>query len=281
MYNSLAPGPYSFRVTASNREGNWNSQEALLTFQLEPYFYETSWFAAVCVLMLVAALARGFQLYKRYQHRKLVASELETQLTKSQLHALRLQLQPHFLFNTLNAISGTIFVDRNKSIKMIAKLSELLRHNLDQETSQTVPLKTELRLLNLYLDIEKVRFGRRLSIRVDVDQNTLEARVPSFILQPLVENAIHHGISMNVGAGTIKIHSQKVGDRLELTVTDNGSNAERAKHPRVKDGIGLSNTRSRLSRLYGTAFDFDLSPNDGRGMTSKILIPYMNGSQQS
>jgi hypothetical protein len=280
FYSNLDPGHYRFRVTAANADGPWNTREAVIIFELAPFFYETRWFQASCLLLLLLVSLRGFQLYRRYQHRKLIASQLETELSKAQLQALRLQLQPHFLFNTLNAISGTILVSRDKGIKMIAKLSELLRQTLEMDATQILPLRREIALLKPYLDLERERFGNRLSIRIDVPDETLDASVPSFILQPLVENAIHHGTSRTIGRGTIFIQARKKGVHLELVVADNGANKDHDPTVPSGNGIGLSNTRNRLKRLYGDSAELALYRNDSGGMTSRIVIPFsMNGTK--
>ncbi len=164
---------------------------------------------------------------------------------------------------------------------MIAKLSELLRQTLEMNATQILPLRRELALLKPYLDLERERFGKRLSIRIDVPEDTLDASVPSFILQPLVENAIHHGTSQTVGQGTIVIQSRKVGLNLELIVRDNGNSNGKSKNGQRRDGIGISNTRNRLTRLYGDSSEFGLHPNDSGGMTSRIVIPFATNGTPS
>jgi LytS/YehU family sensor histidine kinase len=272
-YNNLDPGTYQFRVVAYRDANRRSGREATVWFRLEPYFYETGWFVVVCVVLGVMMSFVVIHFYSQYHRRALAASALETALTRSQLQALRLQIQPHFLFNTLNAISGTILVSKAKSIRMIAKLSTILRYHLENDATQMVPLQEELKLLQLYLDIEKERFGRRLFIDMDIDADSLNVLVPSFILQPLVENAIHHGMHRHYGNGRVIIRSVSSVESLTIMVEDSGMNGSRSLPPTVNEGIGLKNTKSRLQGLYGTSYRLELVPNEAGGMTSRVLLP--------
>jgi len=183
-----------------------------------------------------------------------------------------MQLQPHFLFNTLNTIYNLAPQNSRKAQLMIARLSELLRLSLEHVSTETVPLQRELEFLNSYLEVEKTRFEERLKIVFDIDPETLDAEVPNMILQPLVENSIRHGIGKKAAGGTIGISSRKTGGRLALLVTDDGKGLSPGLSSVVR-GIGLSNTRARLAQLYGQDFHFDLSPAT-EGTKATIEIPF-------
>ena len=160
--------------------------------------------------------------YRVAQDRALKASRLETRLAEAQLQALQRQLHPHFLFNTLNAISALMHRDVEAADQMLARLSDLLRIALDQRGAQEVALKDELEFLEKYLEIEQTRFGDRLVVRYDVEAETLDAQVPNLILQPLVENSVRHAVAVRIEPGLIEIRARRVGTNLELSVHDNG-----------------------------------------------------------
>jgi len=186
-----------------------------------------------------------------------------------------MQLHPHFLFNTLHAISTLVYKDPKGADEMIANLSELLRATLDTSDQQEIPLRKELDLLERYLEIQQVRFGDRLRIRKEVDPQTLDASVPTLILQPLVENSIKHGIEPRPGPGEIVIGAHRRGTALQLSVRDNGNGVE--EHP-AKDGsgIGLSNTRARLEQLYGKEAKLTLSRPSNGGCSVELELPFRN-----
>jgi two-component system, LytTR family, sensor kinase len=195
-------------------------------------------------------------------------ADAERQLASSKLDALRSQLRPHFLFNTLNAISVLARKDPDKSQAMLLRLSSLLRRSLDEEAHE-VPLRQELAFLEDYLDIQRVRFGDKLHVRLDIDPAVMDVRVPVFLLQPLVENSLQHGVSDD-GTSFVTLGARRSDGVLRLVLEDDGG---RAAELGARKGVGLSNTRARLAQLYGGRASIELSPRDVRGTHVEILIP--------
>lgn len=221
--------------------------------------------------LTVAAAAHALEARARAQERDLESERIRSQLAESRLEALTAQLQPHFLFNTLQGISTLITRDPVAADKMLTDLSDLLREVLRRGEKQEVELGEELRVLESYLEISRTRFGDRLSIAVNADEGARRALVPFFILQPLVENALHHGISSHAGAGSIEIGARRVEDRLVLMVTDDGPGTVA---PDAQRGIGLANTRARLQELYKGEHSLQLGrPADG-GFQVSVTLPY-------
>ena len=211
----------------------------------------------VYCLVLGAVLAMEF--YRRYHERALLAAQLERSLADARLHALELQLQPHFLFNTLNAIAGLVRNSRKEqAVTMIAGLAELLRYSLDHAGRQRVPLAEEIGMLARYLEIENARFPDRMSFTISVAEDANRAAVPILILQPLAENAVRHGIARNGAVGSIDVEASRVGERLQIRMRNSGR-----LDPASVEGIGLKNTRERLANLYGGEGHFGLSQHDG------------------
>jgi hypothetical protein len=200
--------------------------------------------------------------YRESRERALRAAELESSLRTAQLAALRSQLNPHFLFNALHSLAELVHSNPKLAEDLLVRLGELLRKVLDSSSHQEVALEDELEFIRGYLDIEQIRLGDRLQVRWDIDPATLRARVPSLCLQPLVENAIQHGISAHAKPGTLAIRASRSADFLVLEVHDSGPGLESgATNPR--SGIGLSNTRVRLESLYGARHGFELVNHDG------------------
>lgn len=202
---------------------------------------------------------------------QLQAAELRSLTAEARLHALRMELNPHFFFNALNAISGLVRrADRDGAVAMIARLGDLLRVTLGRDAAQLVTLGRELECLDLYLDIERVRFEERLTFETDVPPLLHDALVPPLILQPLVENAVRHGIAPTVGGGTITVRARRDDDRLTLIVEDTG----RGLRERRRDGVGLSNTRARLAQLYGDAASVHIGSGRTGGAVVTLTFPY-------
>jgi two-component sensor histidine kinase len=225
--------------------------------------------------VLGAALARNY--FLRYQARleetqalKAEALLLQARLAEAQLAVLRTQLNPHFLFNTLHAVSSLVERDPRGVRRMIARLSELLRHTLEQTSEQEVTLERELDLLRRYLDIMEVRFQGRLDVAQTIDEDVRGALVPNLVLQPLVENALKHGVSAIDGPGRIEITARRDGDAIVLAVRDNGPGPAT---PNL-DGLGLRNTTARLTQLYGDRQSFSLRPAAGGGTIAEVRLPY-------
>ncbi len=211
--------------------------------------------------------------HRRYRERELAASHLETELTQAQLEVLRMQLQPHFLFNTLHAISSLMHRDVELADRMIARLGELLRATLDHAGAAEVSLQSELDFIAPYLEIEQARLGPRLQVRLDIDPETLDAAVPNLLLQPLVENAIRHGIAPQRGPGLIEIVSRRHNGRLQVRVCDTGAGLP--NETPLKEGLGLGNTRARLEHLYGDAHVFRIAPApSGPGVEVTLELPF-------
>ena len=198
------------------------------------------------------------------------AVRLRAQLSEASLRALKMQLNPHFLFNTLNSISSLMYSDVESADAMLARLSEFLRMTLDRDLADEIPLQQEIEFVRRYLEIEKIRFDDRLQVRIDVDGDVHEAAVPSLALQPLVENAIHHGIAPRPEGGAIEIRARREDGRLHLSVADDGLGA--ASLPRER--IGLANTRARLEQLYGAEQSLSISNMQRGGFRVDMVIPF-------
>jgi signal transduction histidine kinase len=223
---------------------------------------------------VIVGVSHAVEYYRRYQERTTLAAQLEAQLSRAQLHALKMQLHPHFLFNTLNTISALIHRDPRAADRMVARLGDLLRLTLDNHGIEEVPLKEELEFLEKYLEIEQTRFHDRLSVRMEIDPESLDARLPNLLLQPLVENAIRHGISARPGAGHIEIHARREQGALQLAVRDDGMGLPADWQTTGQIGVGLANTRARLAQLYGAGHSFTLANMPGGGLEVAIAIPF-------
>jgi two-component system, LytTR family, sensor kinase len=196
----------------------------------------------------ISAATHAFLYYDKLREREVKTSRLEAQLAYARLEVLKMQLHPHFLFNTLNAISALMHRDVDAADKMITHLADLLRLSLDQDERLQVPLKDELEFLERYLAIEKIRFRDRLKVEIDVEASCLDAQVPRLILQPLVENAIRHGIARRSAAGAVTIRARRKGGHVDISVADDGPGLP-AEH-KLREGVGLANTKARLKQLY-------------------------------
>jgi two-component system, LytTR family, sensor kinase len=217
---------------------------------------------AVIVLNLVA-----LDYYRKYQDR-------EYRLMQAQLQALKGQLQPHFLFNTLNSISALMHENVEAADRMVVNLGDLLRATLSEVGAHEVPLRRELDVLGLYLRIQLVRFQDRLRVRTDIDPRALDACVPNLVLQPLVENAIKHGITPHSVDGEIEISARREGSTVVLRVWDDGPGLSARPPGALKEGVGLSNTRARLEHLYGAAQGLQYGDAPGGGFAVELKIPY-------
>ncbi len=229
---------------------------------------------------IVGATA-GFDFYRRYREGELRASQLTAQLAKARLQALQMQLHPHFLFNTLNSISTLVHRDPEAADRMIARLSELLRMTLEDGGVQEVPLQKELEFLDRYLEIERTRFADRLTICMEIAPETLAARTPYFILQPLVENAIRHGVATRSRPGRVVVRSRRQDGMLVLEVQDDGPGLAMEASGGVgkpKNGVGVSSTRARLEQLYGSSQQFELKNGADGGAIAVISFPFQTAS---
>jgi two-component system LytT family sensor kinase len=202
------------------------------------------------------------------------SAELHAQLSEARLAMLRTQLNPHFLFNTLNAVSALVAKDPRGARDMIALLSQLLRYALKESREQEIPLHEELRLLRLYLEILEIRYQGQLRTLVTVAPDAHEALVPNLVLQPLVENAMKHGIDRAAGHGSIEVRARRSGDDLVLTVRDSGPGDDTPVPGESGGGVGLRLTRARLAELYGSEPRLELKPVSDGGMLAQIVLPY-------
>jgi len=227
----------------------------------------------------VLAVSLILNYYRQFRDRELRSSQLEATLAQTQLQILKMQLHPHFLFNTLNAISALIHKDVELADRMIARLGDLLRSTLDSANQQEVPLNQELAFIGPYLEIEKARLGPRLTVRMDIDPAAMDASVPNLILQPIVENAIRHGIAPRPEPGTIEIHARRQNGYLHLAVKDDGPGMPGAQQS--LPGIGLANTRARLEKLYGSRQRFELSNAPHGGLRIDITIPFKEVGEEA
>ena len=232
----------------------------------------------IYIAVLAAGFARDYFLRFRSRQEETVrlqahAAQLQAQLAEARLSALRTQLDPHFLFNTLHAVSALVERDPRGVRRMISRLSELLRHSLEGAHQQEVPLEQEMKVVERYLEIMQIRFQGRLELDCRLDPAAAGALVPSLILQPLVENAIKHGVEKVSHPGRIEITAAREGERVVLRVRDNGpafANGGAAS----SEGVGLRNTRARLEQLYGDDASLALRPADGGGLLAEVSLPY-------
>jgi len=226
---------------------------------------------AMLTYALIAMVSYAIVYYRKYRREELMASELRAQLAGAQLQALKAQLHPHFLFNTLHTISALMREDVESADRMIARLSDLLRLALRSNGQQTIPLREELEFVERYLEVERIRFSDRLQTDIRVSPAALDAMVPNLILQPLVENAIRHGITPKSAGGTVRVTADCEGETLKLEVSDDGVGLDRTTQTNPTDGIGLANIRERLQHLYGDRFRFSML--NAAGLTVTIHIP--------
>lgn len=231
------------------------------------------WFVwSLLVYWMIVGALQAYRYYERYVSSELRLERMEKSYGQARLNALRMQLDPHFLFNALNTISSHVERDPRLTRSMIEHLGDLLRLSLENRDRQEVPLAEELAFLDHYLEIQKIRFGDQLTVDIDVDADVRYASVPSLFLQPLVENAIRHGIEPRARPGRIELHAHRQDDALMLEVCDNGNGLNTAKPTR--EGVGLSNTRARLRELYGQAHRFELGGRPEGGLRVEMTIPY-------
>jgi signal transduction histidine kinase len=237
---------------------------------LRPLAVKT-WLFNLIIYAVIVAVAQVVRIQRESQDRAVRALELEKRLAEARLLALQMQLNPHFLFNALNSIATLIHRDPKAADRMLIRLAELLRMTLDNTSAQEISLKTEISLLERYLDIERVRFGERLRFQLNIAPDLQEARVPTLLLQPIVENALRHGLSQVARPGVVEVTAQRRDETLCLEVRDNGGGPPKDRPHR--DGIGLSNTRARLQHLYGDRHRLALEAQPEGGARVLIELP--------
>jgi len=233
--------------------------------------------------LLLLAVAGGIATYATQWHERLATSyflearnreQLEVRLAQAQLESLKLQLRPHFLFNTLNSIIALISTDPHAAERMVAGLSELLRLTVHHSGDHEVPLERELETLTPYLEIQQIRFQDRLRVEIAIDPEVRQALVPNLVLQPLVENAMQHGIGPRATGGRVEIVGRRRGEELMLEVSDDGVGARHAPGGKPRERLGLGHTRARLKHLYGPRHRFDVEAGANGGFAVRLVIPY-------
>lgn len=224
-------------------------------------------------------VAHALHYYRGLREGEAKAGQLTTQLARAQLQALKMQIHPHFLFNTLNSIAALLHKDVEAADRMIARLGDFLRLTLKRSDAQTIEFAQELEFLRCYLDIERTRFEDRLFVEMEVEPQSLNVMVPNLILQPIVENAIRHGVARQTISGHITIRAFKKSDRLIVQVEDNGPGL-RTNPNGTNSGIGLNNTRARLEQFYGADYGFEIANSADRGVIVTLEIPAVEGTSE-
>jgi two-component system LytT family sensor kinase len=244
-------------------------------FRLPPRLLGGWLLMAALTWLMVLTISYAWRYRKENQQRELEASRLQAELAEAQLHALKSQLQPHFLFNSLNAVSALATTDPANARRVVLLLSGLLRRAMADAETQEVPLAQEVEFVRSYLEIEQIRFSNRLSVETCVDPRLERARVPHLVLQPLVENAVRHGIGPKEGPGTIRIEAARVAAGLRLAVIDDGVGRSRASRSEGA-GVGLANVRARLARLYGDNARLECGERAEGGFIATVVLPMRN-----
>lgn len=257
VMRAVAPEPSPFSLS----QGYRNFVGAYLEFEFLLYW---------------AILGAGYLVhyYTRDRTHALRTAQLEAQLAQAHLDALRVQLQPHFLFNTLHAVSALMDEDLDQSRRMLVRLGDLLRMTLETQGTHEVSLQQELESTELYLDIERIRFPDQLEVELLVESDVMDALVPSLILQPLVENAIRHGVAPLQQGGRVTVKARREGDSLMLQVTDNGAGGDSRVSGDGRTGVGMANVRARLEELYGRRQDFSVFQPESGGFGVQLILPY-------
>jgi sensor histidine kinase YesM len=247
-------------ITTAHSFGEYLQREFVFNF----YFAQLTYWVILAVL-------RGMDSKRHLRDERVRSARLETRLAQSQLQAIRLQLQPHFLFNTLNAISALALAEPNRARRMIARLGDLLRLTLEERHAPLVALSHELELVRCYLEIQHERFQDRLHTRFEVADDTLQAAVPGMLLQPLVENALRHGLLDKTTPGSLLVRARREGGYLHLLVEDDGLGLPDAG---VVDGVGLGTTRERLRMQFEDAASLEIQPRHGGGTRVQLRLPF-------
>jgi two-component system, LytTR family, sensor kinase len=238
-------------------------------------YFGLGFYVDLLIATMIVIGVHAFLYYRRFRAGQLEQAALKAQLAQAQLRALKMQLHPHFLFNTLHSISSLVLEDPPKANSMIARLGDFLRLTLDHSNQQSVTLEEETQFVRCYLEIEQVRFGDRLEVQFQIDPAALGAEVPHLILQPVVENAIQHAIAPRASPGRITIAARRLDDLLHLEVRDSGPGLKNDDDSPPPHGVGLNNVRARLEGLYGRDFKFELSNGTKEGLAVVIQIPFV------
>jgi two-component system LytT family sensor kinase len=237
-------------------------------------YFGFGFYIDLIIATLIVIAVHALLYYQRFRASQFEEASLRAQLAQAQLRALKMQLHPHFLFNTLHSISSLVLEDPPKANSMIARLGDFLRLTLDHSDQQLVTLKEETEFVRCYLEIEQVRFGDRLTVEFKIEPSLLSAEVPHLILQPVVENAVQHAIAPHATPGRIEIAVNRRADSLRLEVKDTGPGMTATNDRTEGHGVGLSNVRARLERLYGPNFSLEMTNGTSHGLTVTIKIPF-------
>ena len=264
-------GYMALRAGVGQAQSRWGGTPVSFAETFNPLLVKT-FHLNLLIYWVIVSVHHAFGYYRQMQERELRAAELEKRLAQARLQTLQMQLNPHFLFNSLHAISALVHKDADLADQMITRLSDLLRYALESTDAQEVPLRQELDFVRRYLEIEQTRFGDRLAVRLEIAPETLDALVPNLLLQPLVENAIRHGIEPRAKPGQIELRSRCENGQLKLEVRDNGVGLSPDR--KLEEGVGLSNTRARLKQLYGDRHRFALSEGPDGGLAVCLELPF-------
>ena len=237
-------------------------------------YFAFGFYIDLIIALLIVIAVHALLYHQNFRASELAQSSLKTQLAQAQLRALKMQLHPHFLFNTLHSISSLVLEDPSKANSMIARLGDFLRLTVENSEQQLVTLKEETEFLRCYLDIEQVRFGDRLTVVFDLEPQTLSARLPHLILQPVVENAIQHAIAPRATRGHINIQAKRLDSLLRVAISDNGPGITSNANSSAKKCVGLTNVRTRLQQIYGSDFRFELTNGENEGLIVIMEIPF-------
>lgn len=230
----------------------------------------------VLAYWIIIAIEGTTNYYERYGREQLRSSQLQAQLAEAHLRTLQMQLQPHFMFNALNSLSDLVISEPKAALRLIARLGDFLRLTLQNSNTQWVSLRREADFLDAYLEIERVRFADRLQVVFEIDPESLDAEVPNLILQPLVENAVRHGVASHIGPALIRLSAKRRGETLRIEVRDNGPGMP----DNIREGLGISNTRERLQQTYGSRYSFTVDNQGGGGVVAICELPYRRSNDK-
>ncbi len=258
--------PAIHNLSPSDPHSHWDVLSALALIELPVHLF---------IYWAILGGTLFFLYYRRMRERELAATRLSAQLADARMQALRMQLNPHFLFNALNSIAMLVRdAEREAAVDTLETLSDLLRYVLDDSARQEVSLKREIEFVERYLAMEKVRFQDRLQVRTEIEPDTLDALVPNLVLQPIVENAIRHGIESQAGPTTVSVRASRERGVLRLSVSDDGPGFRGTAETRKSPGVGLNNTRIRLAQLYGDSATLDMANAPPSGALVTITLPF-------
>jgi signal transduction histidine kinase len=258
----------------------WRQQYPAL-FDCYRAYFAFGFYIDLIIASLIVVAVHALFYYQNFRASELAQSSLKTQLAHAQLRALKMQIHPHFLFNTLHSISSLVLEDPPKANSMIARLGDFLRLTLENSNQQLVTLKEETEFLRCYLEIEQVRFGDRLTVAFELEPQTLSAQVPHLILQPVVENAIQHAIAPRAMRGHINIEARQLNSSLRLEIRDNGPGITSNRDLRGAEGVGLTNVRARLNQIYASDFRLELINGNDGGLAVVMEIPFQRDAEQT